>query len=271
MKQRIAFVMTLLMATTLISVSAETYPMDAEGLQEWDVQENEVIQMMREIFIGQHENSVCSENGELWHPVNDGYDPDDYYSYLCAFHAYVNEYGAYREWYCYAFYLDMPYSGWYIKVDSPSGKEYSLGPIYKLNSIAYQKDDDIRAAHEAIEDHMDLLSAVHPSLSETAEYSYKLDLDRENRVTWTENYRVIPLTIPLTLLLHTENEDIGFDDLFVVIKLRRNENGYDREYYWNISVYSEEAITEYVDSMIPSEMIPKFSDNAIFQVYVPRL
>ena len=109
MKQIIAFVMTLIMATTLISVSAETYPMDAEGLQEWDVQENEVIQMMREIFIGQHENRVCSENGESWHPVNDGYDPDDYYSYLCAFHAYVNEFGAYREGYCDAFYLDMPY------------------------------------------------------------------------------------------------------------------------------------------------------------------
>ena len=41
MKQLIAFVMTLLMATTLISVSAETYPMDTKGLQEWDVQENE--------------------------------------------------------------------------------------------------------------------------------------------------------------------------------------------------------------------------------------
>ena len=78
MKQRIAFVMTLLMATTLISVSAETYPMDAKGLQEWDIQENEVIQMMRDILIGRHENSVCRKNGELWHPLNDGYDPDDY-------------------------------------------------------------------------------------------------------------------------------------------------------------------------------------------------
>ena len=142
----------------------------------------------------------------------------------------------------------MPYSGWYIKVDSPSGKEYSLGPIYKLNSIAYQKDDDIRAAHEAIEDHMDLLSAIHPSLSETAEYSFTLNLDRESRAPWTMNYRVIPLT----LLLHTENEDLNFDDLFVVIQLIRKENSYDREYYWRISLYTEKAITEYVDSLIPS-------------------
>ena len=266
MKQRIAFVMTLLMATTLISVSAETYPMDAKGLQEWDIQENEVIQMMREIFIGQHENRVCSENGESWHPVNDGYDPDDYYSYLCAFHAYVNEYGAYREWYCYAFYLDMPYGGWHIKVDSPSGKVYSLGPPF-YTSPTYQKDDDIRAAREAIEDHMDLLSAIHPSLSETAEYSFRLNLDRESRATWNMSYRVIPLT----LLLHTDNEDVDFDDLFVVIQLKRNENDYNREYYWHISVYSEEAIKGYDESLIiPSQMIPIFSDNAIFQVYIPR-
>ena len=81
------------------------------------------------------------------------------------------------------------------------------------------------------------------------------------------NYRVIPLT----LLLHTENEDLNFDDLFVVIQLIRKENSYDREYYWRISLYTEIAITEYEDSLIPSEMIPKFSDNAIFQVYIPRL
>ena len=267
MKQLIVFVITLIIMATLISAMAENHPMAAEGLREWDVQENEVIQMMREELIGQHENRICWENGEVWHHVNDGYNPDDYYSYLCFFDAYVNEYGAYREWYCYAFYLNMPYSGWHSKVDSPSGKEYSLGPIYKLNSIVYQKDDDIRAACEAIEDHMDLLSAIHPSLSETAEYSFTLNLDRESRAPWTMNYRVIPLT----LLLHTENKDLNFDDLFIVIQLVQKENSYDREYYWHISLYTEKAITGYEDSMIPSEMIPKFTDNAIFQVYVPRL
>ena len=89
----------VLVMAILASVKAESDPMAAECLQEWDVQENEVMQMMRDILIGRHENSVCWKNGELWHPVNDGYDPDDYYSYVCFFDAYVNEYGAYREWY----------------------------------------------------------------------------------------------------------------------------------------------------------------------------
>ena len=90
MKQLIAFVMTLLIVTTFISVRAETYPLEAEGLQEWDIQENEVINMMKDFLIENHESYVCSVNREAWHHLNDEYDPDDYYSYLCVFRSFVS-------------------------------------------------------------------------------------------------------------------------------------------------------------------------------------
>ena len=264
MKQIIAFVMTLLIVTTFISVRAETYPMDAEGLQEWDIQENEVINMMKDFLIENHESYVCSVNREAWHHLNDGYDPDDYYSYLCVFRSFVSDNVAYREWQCYAFYLNMPYNGWFIKVDSPSGKKYNLSLLFRSNNLIYQKDDDIRAAREVIKDHMDLLSAIHPSLSETAEYSFSLDLDNEYKGAWIMNYRIIPIK----LYLHTDHEESEFNDLYVVIRVDQRSL---EDCYWQISVYSEEAIKDYGELLSPSLIIPHFSDHEIFHEDVSLL
>ena len=256
-------VMIVLAMGIFASVKAEHDSMASEGLQKWDIQENEVIQMMRKRLIGQHEYNICRENGERWHPLNDGYDPDDYYSYLCTFSAFVYDDVAYRYWYCYAFYLNMPYSGWYIKVDSPSGKEHSLGPVYAANTILYEKGDDIRATYEVIEDHMDTLSAIHPSLSETAEYSFRLDLEREYLGAWIMNYRIIPIK----LYLHTDHGESEFNDLYAVIRVDQRSLG---DCYWKISVYSEEAIMDYGE-LSPTLIIPHFSDHAVFQADVSLL
>lgn len=233
----------------------ETAPMDS------DIQKDEVLYMMRQELIGQHISYIMLIGGDL---DNDDYNPDDYYTYQCKFHSIRNEYGSFRYWYCFAFYQHMPYSGYFMQIDSPSG-ELSLNGTVGNRKFEYSENDDLRAALESIEEHKELMLAYLQESAYNDQYSFDLLTDKEYLGTWCMAYRVIPIT--LSSDSNCENaEDYPF---YAVIK--PGQKKFDKKYYWEISVYSKDAIQYYSDTVISSQMIPVFSQTAIYQEYMEMI
>lgn len=272
MKRLVPFYLSVMMLITF-GAFAETVPQDEYEPQqveytpqEWDIQEKEVIEIMRQILIGQHDTAVCIRNNESYRPLNDGYDPDDEYVYMCSFEAFTDPYGTYRHWFCYAFFMKMPYRGWHIEVDSPSGEYTSWGPLLRGKVFDCRQDDDIRAAGEAIADHRDLLlSAVRSEETDPGRAVLELDTEHEYFGIWSLSYRIIPVKI-------TSPQNAGEEEpeLFAVISPEKTGN-FDRQYFWKISVFSKDAIDHWSDTILSREEVPVFSGAPVFETYMEML
>lgn len=275
MKRQLTFFITLLLllkyacAIGMAETQYEIGLMDSDmqeyetALMDSDIQEDEVLYIMRQELIGQHINTIMFIGGD---PDNDEYDPDDDYSYYCKFYAIHNEYGSFRYWYCFAFYHNIPYRGYFMQIDSPSG-ELSLSDIVDNRNYEFSENDDLRAARESIEEHKELMLAYLQDSADNDQYSFDLLTDKEYLGTWCMSYRVIPIT----LSSDSNCENAGDYPFYAVIKPEQKNNMFDKKYYWEISVYSKDAIQYYSDTIISSQMIPVFSDSAIYREYIDMI
>ena len=153
-----------------------------------------------------------------------------------------------------------------MQIDSPSG-ELSLSDIVDNRNYEFSENDDLRAARESIEEHKELMLAYLQDSADNDQYSFDLLTDKEYLGTWCMSYRVIPIT----LSSDSNCENAGDYPFYAVIKPEQKNNMFDKKYYWEISVYSKDAIQYYSDTIISSQMIPVFSDSAIYREYIDMI
>ncbi len=247
----------LLSVILLFHPSVSKTEMSDPELQEWDVQKNEVIEIMRERLLALHQIYIESIGIDT-----DEYNPDDYYSYQIGFDAYNSDYGILRYWTCCAFYLNMPYTGWFIRVDSPSGELRQDMPLTLAPALyTYNKNDDLRAAQEVIDTHKHFLLSYLDQQIDYNQVTLLLDIDNEYLGAWCSTTRVIPLKLSFPEISETR-EYIG---LFVLIRVEKNFN-FSQHYCWSIKIFTQDAIREYAQSDVTSESFPVFfSDGYIIE------
>ena len=212
-----------------------------------EITEEYVKRQMFEYLVKMHDEAVCIVNNEKYHPLNDGYDPWEDYSFYCILRDYTNEYGHYKYWDAFAFVHGMPYMAILLQfeIDCPddfinlSGNR--LGLIPASDGFTYKKGDDIQAALIVLQENQNVRNyIIEKSLSST-EVVFRIDIDNELKGNdgeiWISGSRLIPVCA-----FPSDSADDS-DPILLYVLIRINRKSIDSNYCWEITIFSQDAIS----------------------------